>query len=261
MNLQVLVATMHQNDHSLLNKMNIQSDVIVGNQCDRNEIEEFGYNGHKVKYLSFTERGVGLNRNNALMRATADICLFADDDVTYIDNYKEIILKEFMRNPRADVIVFNVPSTNPKRKGYTIRKNKRLRIFNALRYGTYRIAIRTESIRKANISFSLLFGGGARYSAGEDSLFITDCFKKSLRVYASSKVIGSVTHEESTWFKGYNDKYFKDKGTLFAVISKLWAPLLCLQYAVRKGKIFRQDKPWFDAFRLMLSGMREFNSK
>ena len=41
MTLQVLVATMHQTDHSLLEKMNIQSDAIVVNQCNRNEVERF----------------------------------------------------------------------------------------------------------------------------------------------------------------------------------------------------------------------------
>ena len=45
--------------------------------------------------MSFTERGVGLSRNNALMRASADICLFADDDIIYENNYKEILNRYF----------------------------------------------------------------------------------------------------------------------------------------------------------------------
>ena len=47
MKVQVLVATMNQKDHTLLEKMNIQSDVIVGNQCDYNLVEEFEYCGHR----------------------------------------------------------------------------------------------------------------------------------------------------------------------------------------------------------------------
>ena len=43
---------------------------------------------------------------NALMRADADICLFADDDMVYEDNYVEIIENAFRDNPYADVIVF-----------------------------------------------------------------------------------------------------------------------------------------------------------
>ena len=70
MEIQVLVAAMNQKDYSLLDKMNIKTDVIVGNQCDENAVSDFEYNGHTVKWLSFCERGVGLNRNNALMRAS-----------------------------------------------------------------------------------------------------------------------------------------------------------------------------------------------
>ena len=36
----------------------------------------------------------------------------------------------------------------------------------------------------AHITFSLLFGGGAKYSNGEDSLFLKDCLKYGLVVYA-----------------------------------------------------------------------------
>ena len=60
MKIQVLVASMHQQDHSLLDKMHIRSDVIVGNQCDHNAVEQFDYNGHTALYLHFAERGVFL---------------------------------------------------------------------------------------------------------------------------------------------------------------------------------------------------------
>ena len=75
MKLQVLVSTMHQTDYSLLEKMNIQSDAIVINQCDRDGIERFSFpfRGHDILWMSMNERGVGLSRNNALMRATGDM--------------------------------------------------------------------------------------------------------------------------------------------------------------------------------------------
>ena len=72
MNVQVLIATTDQHDYSLIDKMNIQSDAIVSNQCNRNEIVEFQYKGQRVKYLNFMERGVGLNRNHSLKRADAE---------------------------------------------------------------------------------------------------------------------------------------------------------------------------------------------
>lgn len=45
MKIEVLVATMNQTDVRLLNKMNIQTDVIVGNQCDTNEVKNFEWGG------------------------------------------------------------------------------------------------------------------------------------------------------------------------------------------------------------------------
>ena len=115
MTLQVLVSTMHQKDYSLLDTMNIQSDAIVVNQCDRNEIKEFEYKGHQIKWISLAERGVGLSRNTALMRATADVLLFADDDVVYLDGYVDIVLSEFINNPDVDVFTFNLNSLNTVR--------------------------------------------------------------------------------------------------------------------------------------------------
>ena len=41
-----------------------------------------------IKIYSFDERGVGLSRNSALMRADADIIVFADSDVIYNDDYE-----------------------------------------------------------------------------------------------------------------------------------------------------------------------------
>jgi len=261
MNLQVLVSTMHQTDHSLLEKMNIHSDAIIVNQCDKNEFEEFEYKGRRIKFFSFAERGVGLSRNTALVRATGDVCLFADDDVTYVDNYRDIILKEFNDNPQADVIIFNVISTNKERGIHTTSKWTRLHFYNCFRYGTVQIAIRTEQARKSNISFSLLFGGGAKYCCGEDSLFIADCLKSRMRIYASPQTIGTVTQAESTWFKGYTDKYFIDKGALYVCLSKRWTKLLCLQFAVRHRKMFEEHKTAFRAYTLMTIGAKQFKGR
>lgn len=256
MNLQVLVSTMNQNDHSIIEKMNIQSDVIIINQCEKNEILELGYKDYKINFLSFSERGIGLSRNNALMRATADICLFADDDVKYVDNYRKVIIRAFEESPKADVIIFNVPSKNQSRINYQIEKVKRVRWFNCLRYGTYRVAVRTEKLKQANVFFSLLFGGGAKYSSGEDSLFLAECIRKGLRIYAHPTIIGYVSHKESTWFNGYTDKYFIDKGVFYACLSKRWARALCLQHVIRHRNMFKTEKSCYEALLLMNRGVK-----
>lgn len=232
---QVLVAAMNQTDHSLLKKMNIKTDTIVGNQCKRNCIERFRYNGHDILYLNFNEKGVGLNRNNALMRATGDICLFADDDMVYVDDYDKIVKSVFEKYFDADVIIFNLKESKQTR--YIIRKVERVWYLNYLRYGTARIAVKLSKLRKNSIYFNQSFGGGTEHCHGEDSIFLTECLKAGLKIYAVPITIAELTEErKSTWNAGYNKKYLQDQGALYKTISRRGWKLLCLQDALRRSR-------------------------
>lgn len=255
MQVQVLVATMNQIDYSLLEKMNIQTDAIVGNQCDRNAIEHFVYKGNNITYLNFAERGVGLNRNNALMRADADICLFADDDMVYVDNYHKLLKDAFINNPEADVIVFNVeePNVENSSKRYRIKEVVKVHRLNYLRYGTARIAFRLKSVRENGIYFNQCFGGGTEHCHGEDNLFLTECLNKKLRIVAVPVSIATLTEERlSTWNQGYNKKYLRDQGALYRAISKRWWRFLCLQDALRRHNSYNMSA--LEAYKIMLSG-------
>lgn len=237
MKIQVLVATMDQTDYSLLRKMNIRSDAIIGNQCSFNSVEKFEIDGHQIQYYNFAERGVGLNRNNTLMRADADICIFADDDMVYEDNYVEIVENAFSNNPHADVIVFNLREEVVTRK--TIIKGTKVGYLNYLRYGTARIAVRLSSIRVNGIFFNQCFGGGTEHCHGEDNLFLNECLKKGLKIIAVPEYIATLTEErESSWNNGYDEKYIKDQGILYRTISRKWWVLLCLQDAIRRHKSY-----------------------
>ena len=93
--------------------------------------------------------------------------------------------------------------------------------------------MRTETVRKKNIQFTLLFGGGTRYGSGEDSLFLAACLKAGLKIYTCPKLLAYSKQEESTWFQGYTEKFFVDKGALYQAISNRYGYWLCLQYALR----------------------------
>ncbi len=253
MNLEVLIATVNQaKPFSLVEKMKLNSDAIIANQTDHVSYEEKNIKNNKIKLYNFKERGVGLNRNNALMRSDADIVLLADDDIKYIDNYKNIIIEEFKRNPKADMIVFNLETSDLARPRFKIKKYKRVRYYNCLRYGAVRMAFKLNKIREKNIYFSLLFGGGAKYSCGEDSLFILECIKKGIKVYSSPKSIGTINESQSTWFNGYNEKFFKDKGILFKFMYGKLAILLDLRFLIKYKKQICKQVSFFDAFEYMV---------
>lgn len=260
MSVQVIVATMNQHDHRLLDTMNIDSDAIICNQWDRNEIEEFTYKQHRIKYLSFNERGVGLNRNNGLMRAHAEICFLADDDIVLKSNYKQLIIDSFVNNPEADVIIFNLEEVKPTR--FIIKSKMKIGYLNYMRFGAVRIAFRRKSITRNGISFNLHFGGGAEYSGGEDTLFLTSCLNKGLRIIALPTFICSIQESRaSTWFTGYNEKYLIDRGALFAAVSRRWSWILALQFVLRRNRLFRDKINGFQAMNLLLEGIRSFESK
>ncbi len=223
-------------------------------------MEAFEYRGNQIEWFCFPETGIGKSRNNALLRASKEICLFADDDVIYCDNYSDVIEKEFAKHTDADLIIFNVISMNPKRQGYQIRRHQRIHFYNCLRYGTFRIAIRREAIQKERLFFSLLFGGGSHYGSGEDSLFLMDCIKRGLHIYASPEVIGTVSHTHSTWFSGYTDKYFFDKGALFCSMSNRFSKLLCLQFCLRHMDMMNTIT-CKKAYQYMLAGIQDYRKR
>ena len=257
MELELLVAARNQTDCSLPMKMNIQTDAIIGNQCDFNSVEEIEYNNHKIKYLNFSERGVGLNRNNALMRAGADILVFADEDEKFNDGYADIIKKAYLELPDADAIIFNILPIIPGRR--EIKKVGRVKFFNALNYGTVRLTVKREAVERENITFHRQFGGGTVYSSGEDTLFIVDLLKKGLKIYVYPAFIATVDQTTSTWFEGYTEKYFYDKGALFAALSKRWGRLLCsLILFKNKKSLFCDGVSYKQGKKLAKAGMAGF---
>ena len=216
--LEVLCVTMHQKDFSIIEKMNIHANVVFANQCDHTSYDEFDFEGHTAKMISTQTRGVGINRNMTLTYATADICLLADDDVIYNDNLEQIVVSEFENHPDADVFIFHLDSNDSVR---TLKKFSKTHHWNRVRglpFGGVRIAFRLSAVRKANVWFSTLFGGGCQFSSGEDSIFLTDLRRAGLRFYVSKETIGSVSFAESSWFKGYDTKFYYGKGAFYQAI-------------------------------------------
>ncbi|MDY2944857.1 MAG: glycosyltransferase [Lachnospiraceae bacterium] len=257
--IEVLVAAVDENPVMLAEHMNLQTEAIICNQCHLYAYEQFEHNGRMVRVFSLDERGVGLNRNTALQRTDAGICVFSDEDIVYDDGYEQKILDEFRKNPKADVLMFNVRAVE-ERRTYENTRHKRVHWYNYGRYPTYSMCARTESLRKANVSFSLLFGGGARYSNGEDSLFIHDCLKAGLAIYATPVSIGHESRREdagSTWFEGYNEKFFYDRGVLYHYLYGCMARPLALRFLCKHRSAMCRTIPLMKAYALMKKGIRE----
>ena len=187
---------------------------------------------------------------NMYLKAPKSLYGYALDLTSFFD-YLETIKNSFMENPDADLIIFNLHE-NPVTR-FIIKKRMKINRLNYMRFGSVRIAFKLNSIRKKNISFDPNFGTGANVSFGEDTIFLHDCLKAHLKIIALPKTILSLTNQrESTWFRGFDDKYFNDKGKLFYRINKKAHLFLCLQDSIRHKKEYQL--PWKKVFALELKG-------
>ena len=256
MKIQLLVSAVDKDAADLIGQMHIQTDAVVVNQCDRYGYEEIADKGHKIQVFSMPERGVGLSRNTALLHADTDICVFSDEDIVLSEDYEAQILKAYKELPDADMILVNV-KVAPARRTYWNEDIHRINYRNYGRYPAYSITAKRDALLKANVHYSLLFGGGAKYSNGEDSLFLKDCLKAGLKIYSHTICIGEETERESTWFSGYHKKFFRDRGVLYHHLYGTLALPLAFRFLWVHRREMCRDVPLQQAYSWMKDGVRE----
>lgn len=256
MSVEVLASVMHQDMKALAERMQLDSDAVIINQCDCLDYAEMDYKGYRVRFFSFPERGVGRSRNAAIERADGDICLFSDEDIVYEAGYAAAIEEEFVRNPKADMILFNI-EVEESRRTYHIAERKKVHWYNNGRYGAVSFAVRTQRLRESGVRFSLLFGGGARFSNGEDSLFLKEFMSRGYRVYTAPVTIGRESAGKSTWFAGYNEKFFHDRGVLYHFLYGCMALPFALRFLLAHQSALCGEIPLKQALCWMRDGIRE----
>ena len=99
---------------NLIRQNNIKGQIIAINQVEDEKAIFNKVNGEQ-KIFSYKEKGASKSRNRLLEKAEGDICIFSDDDTKYVEDYEEIIKKEFKNNPEADIIIFYIENKYTKR--------------------------------------------------------------------------------------------------------------------------------------------------
>jgi len=135
-------------------------------------------------------KGLSISRNNVLSLATGDIGLFADDDVTYREQYFNLLKKTFNENPDIDVALFKI-KTRPGEPEYKKYPDSQIKLQQKLySVSSIEVAFKINSIRSSSLSFDERFGAGQELLIGsEESIFIEDCLKNELNVTFVPKYI------------------------------------------------------------------------
>ena len=257
MNIQVLMSTMNKRDISDLNleERNIKDDILIINQTDNTRI--FRDPESNISMINMNEVGTSNSRNAAIRNANGDICIFADDDITYVKNYKEIIETSFSKNPEIDIITFQIECTDgsPFKANYM----KRSRIHNlrtVLKCASIEISFRRESIIKSNLGLDLEFGLGARYRIHDDVIFLADALKKKLKIMYIP--IPIVIHPKESSGTSYNDSLITSKGAAFARIYGITGLFVSTLFALKKRSDYVDKYNFFTFTKLIISGWFEY---
>ena len=254
---ELLISVLEQsNIEQLLYRMEVNSDAVITNQADREEKEILTFRGHRVVSVTSPERGVGKSRKRCLLESQDEIVLFADQDMIYETGYASAIEAEFDAHPEADMILFNV-DIEEERRTFHNEAWKRVKWYNCGRYGAVTFAIRREKLLATGVEYSLLFGGGAKYLAGEDSMFLKDLMDAGIKVYASPVTIGREAAGESTWFRGYDERFFHDRGVLYHFLYGHLATAWSLRFLLAHKAKLCKDIPLAKAFSFMRNGIKE----
>ncbi len=241
--LEVLISCMHQKDASKAESTNLHTDALMINQCDANQTDTFTVNGHAVKMISTTERGLSNSRNMAIANATGTIGLIADDDEHLLDTYEKTILSAYERIPDADIIAFRFTNQSSRLK----QEEQQLTQWTALRVASWQISFRIDSVRRHGIQFDPYLGAGSGNGASEEIKFLRDCIHAGMKAYYVPEDIGTVGNDyyetadgsQSSWFNGFDEKFFYQRGIVNRYIYGLPVALFyAVYYTVTKKSMY-----------------------
>jgi glycosyltransferase involved in cell wall biosynthesis len=250
---QVLISTMNrENPIELAKQMRVNSFVIINQITKKIGVPKDIYSIN-YKIISVMGRGLSRSRNKALLNSDTDICVLADDDMDYVAEYESIIANGYKKYPDADIIAFFVDSDDERQLKKKLKEG-RLNLFKTMKIASWNITFRRINIIESGIKFDENFGTGTNNYMGEENILLFDCYKKGLKIYYIPTKIATIRNSESTWFNGYDKKYFSVKGRVFFRMSSMLWPILVIQFALRKKKLYKKQLSTSHVLRLMFLG-------
>ena len=254
MKLEILMSCMHQSDDSLARASQITSDVVVINQCDREDYAVYPTEDGLARIFSTTQRGLTKSRNMAIAKSDADVCLLCDDDEVFQPDYREKILNAYEMLPQADVIIFKMVNRQPSFPD----KVMRLRFPQTMKVSSWQISFRKASLTAKGVAFDELLGAGTGNGAEEELKFLWDCQKAGLQIYYVPATIACVAQTESTWFGGFTEQFFENRGATTRYIMGLpLASVYALYYCLRKRSMYSAQITPMNALKATFRGICE----
>ena len=252
MTLEILMSCMHQTDDALIAASQITGSAVVVNQCDREEERSYTTEHGTVRFLSTTQRGLTKSRNMAIAHSTADVCLLCDDDENFVPGYEEKILGAYEQLTQADVVIFKMVD-RPCPFGDV---PKPLKFPQTMHVSSWQISFRRKKLLEKGVRFDELLGAGTGNGAEEELKFLLDCQKAGLSIWYAPVEIARVAQTESTWFAGFNEKFFYNRGaTTRYILGFPLAAAYAVFYVVKKRKKYQSQLSPVKAMKAIFRGI------
>ena len=260
MSLCVLISCMYQ-DTTIIEQSNIQSNVVVVNQCDENSIEEFSFTNREgktchAKFICTTERGLSRSRNMAIRNCDSDICVISDDDEKFSDNYESDILEAYKQFPEAGFLFF--PFHRIDKPVYFPDKQLTIGLKELMKTASIQISFKRSLIDKHTIFFDEKMGSGTGNGGGEENKFLYDYYKKKVKMYYVPKYITTLNQGVSLWRNGFTEEYFRNWGWSVRRILGPWLGFVYVLYiSVRHYKDYAPESGFGKALKNLSKGFFE----
>ena len=192
------------------------------------------------KIFATLTKGLAVNRNIALSKATAPMLLISDDDADYTEEGLLEVIKAFKENPEADIITFRYASIQSC-KSYPEGSVSLNKCPKGYYVSSIEIAMRREAVQ-GRIWFNEKFGVGAIFPSGEEDIFIYDCLQAGLQgIYVPKTIVrhdGTTTSERNMMLASRP----QTKGAVFLRLHPHDWPLRMIVHSLREIPLWRKGK-------------------
>ena len=229
--LEILISTKDRDNLDFLNNIFVNNNAHSNPILIINQTQNLNFScphSDNINLINVNEIGLSKSRNLAIANAKADICLLADDDIVYENNFESIILNAFNLNPSADIITFKMNDFKGNSfKDYPIIKKhnkKSLSFVNSVV-----IAFRRNSIISNKVFFDENFGLGSTFQTADEYVFLRNALNLNLNIVFHNEVI--LSHPVYSSGKDVaSDRILFAKGALFYKYYNILSLLKLIHY-------------------------------
>ena len=229
--LEILISTKDRDNLDFLNNIFVNNNAHSNPILIINQTQNLNFScphSDNINLINVNEIGLSKSRNLAIENAKADICLLADDDIVYENNFDSIVLNAFNINPSADIITFKMNDLNGNSfKDYpvVINHNKKSLSF----VNSVVIAFRRNSIIFNKVFFDENFGLGSTFQTADEYVFLRNAMSLNLNIVFHNEVILSHPIHSSGKDVASNRILFA-KGALFYKYYNIFSFLKLIHY-------------------------------